>query len=105
MSWQNRIALLRFVQDIPLAPRDPSYELVEQVESKLHLFTRHPMLICWGERDFVFDGDILEEWQRRFPKAEVHRFQDCGHYILEDAAPEVIPLVRGFLQVSGKGAG
>ncbi len=26
-----------------------------------------PMLICWGEHDFVFDRHFLDEWQRRFP--------------------------------------
>ena len=43
------------------------------------------MLICWGERDFVFDHHFLAEWRRRFPEAEVHRFPDAGHYVLEDA--------------------
>jgi hypothetical protein len=27
----------------------------------------------------------------------VHRFDDAGHYILEDAAQEVIPLIDRFL--------
>jgi cis-3-alkyl-4-acyloxetan-2-one decarboxylase len=47
--------------------------------------------------DFVFDCSFLAEWQRRFPKAEVHRYPDAGHYILEDAREEIIPLVAGFL--------
>jgi haloalkane dehalogenase len=55
------------------------------------------MLICWGERDFVFDRHFLAEWERRFPGAEVHRYPDAGHYILEDAAEEVVPLVSSFL--------
>jgi haloalkane dehalogenase len=56
-----------------------------------------PMLICWGEKDFVFDKDFLSEWQRHFPHADVHRFSDAGHYILEDASEEIIGLVRPFL--------
>ncbi len=97
-SWRNRIAVLRFVQDIPLAPGDRSYELVREVDEGLHRFRRVPMLLCWGERDFVFDLDFLAEWQRRFPDAEVHRFPDAGHYVLEDAAAEIVPLVRDFLK-------
>jgi haloalkane dehalogenase len=97
-SWRNRIAVLRFVQDIPLAPGDRSYELVRQVDEGLSRFRHTPMLICWGERDFVFDLDFLAEWQRRFPEAEVHRFPDAGHYVLEDAAAEIVPLVRDFLK-------
>ena len=48
-------------------------------------------------RDFVFDADFLAEWERRFPDAEVHRFADAGHYVLEDAE-ETVPLIRGFLE-------
>ncbi len=57
------------------------------------------MFIGWGLKDFVFDRHFLEEWVRRFPRAEVLRFPDCGHYILEDAASEIIPAVRRFLEV------
>ena len=56
------------------------------------------MMIAWGLKDFVFDRHFLDEWVRRFPDAEVHRFRDCGHYILEDAAEDVIPLIESFLQ-------
>ena len=56
------------------------------------------MLVCWGLKDFVFDQHFLKEWEKRFPNAEFHRFEDVGHYILEDAPEDVIPLVQQFLQ-------
>ncbi len=56
------------------------------------------MLICWGLKDFVFDHLFLEEWEKHFPDAEFHRFEDVGHYVLEDAPEDVIPLVQQFLQ-------
>jgi haloalkane dehalogenase len=49
-------------------------------------------------KDFVFDRHFLEEWGRRMPHARVKRFEDCGHYILEDAAGEIVPLVNEFLR-------
>jgi cis-3-alkyl-4-acyloxetan-2-one decarboxylase len=97
-SWKDRLAVLRFVQDIPLAPGDPSYDLVLSVQEGLHRFREVPMLICWGARDFVFDDDFLAEWQRRFPEAEVHRFADAGHLVLEDAGERIMPLVLDFLR-------
>jgi haloalkane dehalogenase len=97
-SWRNRISILRFVQDIPLRPGDRSYDLVTEVQESLHRLQGVPMLICWGENDFVFDGHFLDEWVRRFPAAAMHRFPDAGHYVLEDAADEIIPAVRHFLQ-------
>jgi len=96
--WKNRIATLKFVQDIPLAEKDPSYRLVKQVDDQLQTLSKLPMLICWGEHDFVFDLDYLDEWQRRFPKAEIHRFPEAGHYVLEDVPEKIIPLTRDFLR-------
>lgn len=96
-SWENRIAVLRFVQDIPLRPGDRAYDVVREVEEGLHRFHKVPTLICWGERDFVFDKDFLAEWQRFLPQAEVHRFPQAGHYVLEDAGEEILQRINTFL--------
>ncbi len=96
-SWANRIATLRFVEDIPLAPGDKACAVALETQEKLGSLSSLPMLICWGLKDFVFDRHFLEEWTRRFPGAEIHSFPDCGHYILEDAQKEVIPLIKNFL--------
>lgn len=92
----NRVATLRFVQDIPLSEDDDGYALMAQTSDDLAQFVDHPALVCWGMRDFVFDKHFLAVWQERWPNAEVHRFEDCGHYILEDAAETIVPLVRTF---------
>jgi haloalkane dehalogenase len=97
-SWANRIAVHRFVQDIPLRPGDRAYDLLREVEAGLNHFQNVPTLICWGEQDFVFDRHFLAEWERRLPRAEVHRFADAGHYVLEDCPDEIVPLVREFLR-------
>jgi haloalkane dehalogenase len=96
-SWKNRIATLKFVQDIPLTDKDPSFGLVGRTDQNLKSLRDVPMLICWGQRDFVFDGDYLNEWRRRFPKAEVHTFSAAGHYILEDEPDGVLQRVENFL--------
>jgi len=96
-SPAHRVAILRFVQTIPLGPADPGHDVVSETEQGLGQFRDRPMLICWGMRDFVFDRHFLAEWERRFPAAEVLRFADCGHYILEDATAEVVEAVRRFL--------
>lgn len=97
-SWRNRIAVLRFVQDIPLDADDRGFDLVKAVGDGLHRFVSLPILICWGDRDFVFDHHFFDEWRRRFPSAEVHEFPDAGHYVLEDAGAEILPLIRDFLR-------
>lgn len=97
-NWQHRVATIRFIQDIPLQPADPGYDLISQVEAGLEQFKELPICICWGEKDFVFDRTFLAEWVKHFPAAEVHPFADCGHYILEDAKAEVIPIIKNFIQ-------
>jgi cis-3-alkyl-4-acyloxetan-2-one decarboxylase len=99
-SWANRIATLRFVQDIPLAPGDRNFELVSQVADSLDQFRDLPISIYWGELDFVFDPTFLAEWIKRFPKAEIHRYPDGGHYILEDYQDDVVPLIENFLDTT-----
>lgn len=94
---KNRIATLRFVQDIPLEPTDPSYALVRFVDDNLHRLQHLPMLICWGKHDFVFDLDYFHEWQRRFPDAEAHLFETAGHYLLEDEPWAVTRTIQNFL--------
>ena len=96
-SPEHRIAILKFVQTIPLSPRDPGYDIVTEVAAALPRFSRVPTLLLWGLNDFVFDRHFLKEWRRYFPHAEVQTWPDCGHYLLEDAGPEVILRIREFL--------
>jgi haloalkane dehalogenase len=96
-SWDSRRAVLRFVQDIPLRAGDPADETLSSIEAGLGVFAERPALILWGARDFVFDHHFLAVWRRLLPAAEVQEFSDCGHYVLEDAADRIIPLVQRFL--------
>jgi haloalkane dehalogenase len=95
-NWHNRIATLRFVEDIPLKPSHPSYATLVAVEEKLAQLQSHPMIICWGEQDFCFTPNFRKEWQRRFPKAAVHAWEDVGHYVMEDAPERVINCIRNW---------
>ncbi len=96
-AWANRIAIHRFVQDIPLNKRHPSYETLVQVEDSLSRLQDKPMLICWGARDFCFNDHFYDEWSNRFPGAFGYRFDHAGHYVLEDALDEIEPLLTPFL--------
>jgi haloalkane dehalogenase len=97
-SPRNRRATLRFVQDIPLEPGDPSFDLVDAVDRNLGQFRDRPMLILWGRHDFVFDLDYFAEWKSRFPQARHRRFDDAGHYLIEDKPVEIAAYVKDFLK-------
>lgn len=99
-NWNNRVAIARFVQDIPLRPGHKSYDTLVRIEKNLQSLRDSgiPMAIVWGGRDFCFNDSFFKQWKERFPKASTHYFPDGGHYILEDKFSEIGPLLRSFFQ-------
>ncbi len=98
-NWHDRIAIYRFVQDIPVTVDHPTRATVDAIDQGLTAFRDRPMLILWGAKDFVFTvKDFLAGWQARFPNAEVHVFEDASHYVVEDAHERILPLMQKFLR-------
>jgi pimeloyl-ACP methyl ester carboxylesterase len=96
-SAAQRWAVLKFVQTIPLRSTDAGYDIVEQTAACFSRWRQVPALLLWGLADFVFDRHFLEAWQRYLPQAQVQAWPDAGHYLLEDAPEEVLPVLRDFL--------
>lgn len=95
-SYENRIAVSRFVEDIPLEENHPSREILEQIESKLGEINL-PTLILWGGRDFCFHQGFYKRWREIFPQADSYYFENAGHYILEDEFIRANELIHNFL--------
>jgi haloalkane dehalogenase len=96
-NYHNRIATLRFVEDIPMAPSHPSYKTLIDIENKLTLLKDKPVLVIWGAKDFCFTLEFMKKWKRFFPAADVRNIPHAGHYVLEDARELIIPWVKKFL--------
>ena len=96
-NWENRIANLRFVQDIPTNSNQETFKVLEGIEAFLPKLKEHPVLIGWGLKDFCFDEVFLGKWKSIFPSAEVFAYPKSGHYILEDEKDSLIPEIRRFL--------
>ncbi len=97
-NWNSRVAVHKFVQDIPLHVTHPSWDTLTEVESSLRRLQDKPMLICWGGRDFCFDFSFYQQWQTRFPEALSRCYWQAGHYVLEDAFTEVMADMIPFLE-------
>lgn len=99
-SWRSRIAIARFVQDIPKDSSHPSYNLLRSIESRLSSLTC-PKLLLWGMKDFCFHPGFLETWKKIYPEAKVVPFEQAGHYLFEDEASaindQLYQLLRPFL--------
>ena len=96
-GWDNAISTLRFMQDIPLHEGDRAWPLVADAGRRLHEFADRPAFLGWGLRDFVFDRHFLDGFRKALPDAEVHAFDDAGHYVLEDKHEVLVPAIRDFL--------
>ena len=46
---------------------------------------------------YATDRDFLDGFRAALPQAEVHAFDDAGHYVLEDKHEVLVPAIRDFL--------
>ena len=59
--------------------------------------TDMPKLLMWGMKDWCFRPECLDRFVGHWPDAEVHRYDDGGHYVLEDKRDQILPAVSEFL--------
>jgi haloalkane dehalogenase len=93
----DRIATLRFVEDVPQKESHRTWDVVADVDSKLSELADRPMLIFWGEQDWCFTPEFKDGWKQRFPEAEVVTVEDGSHYIFEDAPDRLHEAMERFL--------
>lgn len=96
-SHANRVAVHRFVRDIPMEPTHPTRAVLDGIEARLPLLADREKLVLWGGRDFCFNDHFLNRWRELFPSASVQRYADAGHYVLEDAGDDALRRIREFL--------
>ena len=98
---RDRVAINGFVRDIPLTSRHPTWQVLADIEAGLPSLATLPVQLIWGMQDWCFDIRCLQRFQELFPAAQVHQLEEAGHYVVEDAHEQIIPLMQSFLQSSG----
>lgn len=96
-NWNDRIAVWRFVRDIPLEKNHPTKSFLQSTEERIPELANTETLACWGMQDFCFHGGFLNQWKSRIPNLQVSKFQDAGHYLLEDNLEDCEKIIRSFL--------
>ena len=61
-------------------------------------FVGKPSLILWGAKDVAFRTKELERWKSELSQCEVHVFEDCGHFVAEEAPDRVLPALQAFVR-------
>ncbi len=68
-------------------------------------FAGKPALLLWGLKDIAFRRKELDRWKRTLPDFELHEFEDCGHFLAEEAPDRVVPALRDFMRRTGRPPG
>ncbi|MHA7219761.1 alpha/beta fold hydrolase [Arthrobacter sp. MDT1-48-3] len=79
-----REGIANFVSDIPADPSHPSFAALTAVAEGIRSLAV-PVLMMWGPHDPIFSDPYLEDLARRLPAADIHRFEQAGHLVQEDA--------------------
>ena len=93
----NRIAISKFVEDIPMDPEHPSFEVLLRIEHSLWMFREKPVAIIWGMKDWCFSPKFYERWIDIFPQAETLELKHAGHWLFEDANEDIVPFIEHFM--------
>ena len=99
-NWADRVALHRFVKDVPTAPAHPSWPHLVEVEEGLASLKDKPTLLPWGVGDWCFGRPFLEEFQKRMPWAETVELH-AGHLVTEDRPEEYCAALAEFCGAAG----
>ena len=60
-------------------------------------FTAKPALIFWGLKDIAFRRKELARWKGELADFELHEFEDCGHFLAEEAPERMLSALRAFM--------
>ncbi|MDR0521350.1 MAG: alpha/beta fold hydrolase [Planctomycetaceae bacterium] len=96
-SWHHRLAVYRFIKDIPFSPKHESYQTILNIEEHLPVFREKNVCLIFGMQDWCFSPDYLKKFLQFFPDASVHRLNHAHHLLLEDAPEEVLAALDAFL--------
>ena len=67
------------------------------IRDERQAFADKPALLLWGFKDIAFRLKELERRQSALSDARVLTFEDCGHFLAEEAPERVLPPLREFM--------
>ena len=99
-DWKSRIAIDRFVHDIPLTRKHPTWSVLEEIEKGFPGLSSMPSTMIWGMKDWCFRPECLYRLQELLPDATSVELNDVGHYVMEEAPECVVKCMREFLDAN-----
>lgn len=95
-SADRRTGIHDFVEDIPVFEDHPTHEPLAAVAAGLKDLADTPALLLWGAKDLVFSDAFCADLSERLPHADVHRYADAAHQIIEDT--DATSVIKNWLE-------
>ena len=96
-TWADRVAIQRFVDDIPVEAQHPTGWARTELAAGIQTQADKPHLVVWGMQDFVFHQAFLAGWKEDVPHATFIEVDDANHFVVEDAKDRVFGWVSTWL--------
>ena len=72
-------------------------DLLGSVWRERAAFADKPTLLLWGLKDIAFRRKELNQWKHALTDCELHEFEECGHFLAEEAPDRVVSALRNFM--------
>ena len=73
-------------------------EWLNSIWEERHMFTDKPALIFWGHKDIAFRKKEMERWKSELSDFRLHEFEDCGHFLAEEAPDRILSALQEFME-------
>jgi pimeloyl-ACP methyl ester carboxylesterase len=74
-----------------------SSDWLQSLWDKREVLQQKKILIAWGMKDIGFRENELKMWIQAFPDAKVVRFEDAGHFVVEEKPAELIGEMKNLM--------
>ncbi len=96
-SFDNRIAVQKFIQDIPVSRWHSSWMTIVHIQRRLHMLEKLPVYIVWGRKSALFGKGVHSKWRKYLPHAKYSKFKDSNFFMLEDPESDAFNHVKNII--------
>ena len=96
-SYDNRIAIQKFIQDIPVARWHCSWMTILHIQRRIHFLKQLPVYIVWGRKSKLFGKGVHSKWRKYLPQAKYAKFTNSHFFMLEKPESDAFKYVKDVI--------
>lgn len=99
---ESRVGIAAFPMQIPRPTLEPAgMESARTFETLQPRLSEIAVSLIWGDKDVLFERDVLDAWRQALPNAVVTELPSAGHYLQEDEPSATVDAVVRALATRG----